>query len=247
MLTAIACSCVVALSLAPARPADACGDSAPDELQGAWRLESVDRDGVDFPADFFPVRWFIKGSKVLCGGQEIADLAAEAKATPKSIDLSPTDSKKTYEGIYSVEDDALKICLNASSEGVKERPTEFSTKDKPKLRLLVLRRDKADAADGTAGKHGFVGLQLRFDQDRKEVVVSGTLEKGPAEKAGMRKDDVVLKVSGVDVMDLHSAVDLVRQQKPGADLALHIRRDGKEQDVTIKVGVIPVALLLDLD
>jgi uncharacterized protein (TIGR03067 family) len=246
MLSAVACSFVVALALAPARPADAAKAAAPEELQGAWKVESMEVDGNPVVSVAFAARWVVKGSKILCAGQEIAAITADAKATPQAFDLSPADSDKTYEGIYTVEGDALKVCLNSQSGGVKERPTEFATKDKPKLRLVVLRRDK-ETGDAAAGNPGFAGLQLRFDVDRKEVVVSATVDKSPAEKAGLKKDDVVLKVGGVDVTDLPSAVGTVRMQKPGADLAFRIRRDGKEQDVTLKLGVIPVSLFLQLD
>jgi uncharacterized protein (TIGR03067 family) len=242
MLSIIACSFLVA---APA-PADAPADKEPAELQGSWRLESLDSDAGDLGLGLPEVRWVIQGTKVKYGGEEVADLTADPKATPKILNLSFLDSKKTYEGIYSVEKDTLKICLNAHSEGVKERPTDFSIEGKENLRLLVFRREK-EAAEGTGGATGYVGLMLKFDQDKKEVVITDTLPKGPAEKAGLQKEDVVLKVGDVDVTDLSSAVNTVRQKKPGGELTFHVRRDGKEKDIAVKVGVLPFALLANLE
>ena len=56
---------------------------------------------------------------------------------------------------------------------------------------------------------------LRFDADDKEVVVQSTLEKSAAEKAGLRKDDIVLKVGDTDATDLLTTVNAVRRMKVG--------------------------------
>ncbi|HVS38870.1 MAG TPA: PDZ domain-containing protein, partial [Gemmataceae bacterium] len=186
----------------------------------------------------------IQGTKVRYAGDELASLSADPKASPPSIDLTFSDSKKTYEGIYSIDKDTLKICLNARSEGVKERPQDFAADDKDNLRLLVFQREKPDSAEGAPA---FVGLMLRFDADAKEVIVQSALEKSPAEKAGLKKDDVVLKVGDTDATDLQTTVNAVRRMTPGAELKLHLRRDGKEMDVAVKVTVLPFGLLMQLD
>ena len=244
MFTHVACSFLVALS---SFAADAPAEKGPADLQGAWRLESLKIGGKDFDLGAARPRWAVQGTKVLYAGDEIASLDADPKATPKSVDLTLLDSKKTYEGIYSVDKDTLKIVLNAHSEGVKERPQDFSTEDKENLRLLVFRRDAEDKGDAKDGAPAFAGLMLRFDADDKEVVVQSTLEKSAAEKAGLRKDDVVLKVGDTDATDLLTTVNAVRRMKVGDELVFHLRRDGKEKDVTVKMGVMPFALLTQLE
>ena len=244
MLTGVVCSLAVALS---SFAADAPAEKGPADLQGAWRLESLKIGGKDFDLGAARPRWVVQGTKVLYAGDEIASLDADPKATPESIDLTLLDSKKTYEGIYSVDKDTLKIVLNAHSEGVKERPQDFAAEDKENLRLLVFRRDKDATGEATDGAPAFVGLMLRFDADRKEVVIQNALEKSAAEKAGLRKDDVVLKVGDTDATDLLTTVTAVRRMKPGDELVLHLRRDGKEKDVTVKVGVLPFALMAQLE
>ena len=244
MLTAVACALALA---APPPAADAPKDKEPAELQGAWRLESVEIKGqAREPLGKSQARLVIDGARVLYGGEEIAALTADPKATPKSIDLTFPDPKRTYEGIYSVEADMLKVCLNVQTDGVKQRPQDFSTEDKENPRVLVFRRDKAEAADKAVGLTGFVGLALGFDDDRKEVIVSAVIEKSPAEKAGLQKEDVVLKVGDMAVTDLDSAISAVRAKKPGSELAIRVRRDGKEQDVAVKVGLMPFEMVAHL-
>src|SRR5262249_20578001 len=151
------------------------------------------------------------------------------------------------EGIYAVEKDTLKICLNRLSDGVKERPGGFATQDKENLRLLVFERDRDARGDATEGMNGFVGLVLRYDRDRKEGAVGDTLEGGPARKAGLRKDDVILKIGGGEFTELRPAVEAVRQSKPGSELTFRVRRAGKESDITVKVGVVPFNFVVGLE
>jgi uncharacterized protein (TIGR03067 family) len=236
----------VPLLIAGAPPA-AQADEAPAELQGRWKLVSLEVNGTTSDFTGGQPRWLIKGNQVLYGGDEIARLTAPASAEPKIIDLGFLGSKKVYEGIYQVDKDTLKICVNRQTEGVKERPDGFSTKDHDNWRLLVFERDRAEKEEPLAGMTGFVGVALRLDSDRKEVIVNEVLDGGPARKAGLRKDDVVLQIAGGDVTDLRSAIDAVRRTKPGNDLAFRIRRDGKQRDLTVKVGIVPFTLLAGLD
>lgn len=57
---------------------------------------------------------------------------------PKEIDISPSDENKTFDGIYELKKDSLKICLNVGNDG---RPNEFAVKDK-KYVLISLERAK---------------------------------------------------------------------------------------------------------
>jgi uncharacterized protein (TIGR03067 family) len=226
--------------------------AAPDkqdlaELQGAWKLVSIESNGKALELTDRQPRWVIQGDKVLYGGEDLARLTVDVKAMPKLVDLKFASPDKVYEAIYTIEKDTLKICLNRQSEGVKERPLVFSTKDKANWRLLVFERDKAEKEAATAGLTGFAGLALRKDQDRKEIVVGDVLPGSPAKKAGLRKDDVVLQIAGREVKELRSSVDIVRQTMPGSKITFRIRREGKESDLTVKVGVLPFALLAELD
>jgi uncharacterized protein (TIGR03067 family) len=238
MFVQIACLLAVGYGAAdlPAAPA---APKGPAELQGTWKLVSVEVNGKPVDVTDQQPRWVIRGDKVRYGGEEIASLAVDAKAAPKIIDLSFLSPKRAYEGIYAVEKDKLKVCVNKQTDGVKERPDGFSTKDKENWRLLVFERDKAAKGEATEGLSGYVGVALRFYQDQKEVAVSDLIDGAPAKKAGLRKGDVVLKVGDAAVTDLRSAIKAVQQAKPGTKVTFRVRRDGKERDVTVKAGVLP--------
>jgi uncharacterized protein (TIGR03067 family) len=235
-------SAVATLALAagrgPAWPDDPPA-KGPAELQGCWKFESIEIDGkADDPIGGGQPRWVVRGDKVFYGGDEVMQLTADPSTSPKVIDLKFRGPERVYEGIYVVEKDTLRVCLNGRGDA-KDRPDAFATKDHTDRRLLVFKKEKAAPANPTEGLPAFAGIQLRSDADNA-VVVDAPIKGSPAEKAGLKRGDVILKVGGAAVTDLDATVKAVRQAKPGAKLEFQIRRDGKERAVTVTVGVFPL-------
>lgn len=228
----------------PIAAADTPAGKGPPELQGTWRLVSVESNGAVNEFKDRQPRLVIKGDRIQYGAEELAQFTADPNADPKSIDMKFGKSDAVIEGVYAADRDSFKICLNKQVEGVKERPREFGTKDKDGFRLLVFRREtEADA--GSDGLTGYIGVMLAIEN--KEVTITGILDDSPAKKAGIQKGDVFLATNNVAVSDLMSAVESVRGLKPGSELTLRVRRDGKERDVTVKAGVLPFRFLVGLD
>jgi len=233
---------VLVLALASVA-ADEAAKKAPADLQGTWKLVSIEVNGTAREFGDNTPRLVIKGDQVRYAGEPLATLKADPATTPKCLDLNFLSPKNSYEGIYAVDKDTLKVCVSLPTEGAKERPQEFATKDKDNVRLLVFERDKAGTADGVAGGMGWLGVQIRKGDG--QISVADVFEGSPAKKAGLKKDDVVLKVGGTEVTDdLQGMVRMIQQAKPGSELAIVVKRDGKEQRITAKVGVLPFQLLL---
>src|SRR5262245_51340851 len=131
-----------------------------DDLRGTWRLVSVEAEegSVDLPSPQPLVKF--EGGRLVYGGDKVARVTADATTSPNVIDLQFADPDGTREGIYVVDKDSLKVCINGRTDGVKERPDSLTTKDHPVRRLLTFERV---AADDPGGVSGFVGLALRFD------------------------------------------------------------------------------------
>jgi uncharacterized protein (TIGR03067 family) len=235
------CACllsIVVVVFAAGRPAGAQDDKKElAELQGTWKLVSAEHDNPALDSDGSGLApWVIKGNKVLYAGAEWAVLTVDSTTTPRVIDLGPLQPKRVFEGVYVVEGDQLKICVNRQTDGAKNRPLDFTTKGQADRLLLVFERTKAGEA--LQGAAGFVGMAIRADKNMG-VSIGNVLEGSPAEKAGLKKDDVLLKIGGGVPTDLKSAVELVRQVRPGVDLTIRVQRAGKEQDVVVRVGVVP--------
>ena len=215
----------------------------PAALRGTWKLNEIqqkEKSGEFYDSSYW---WIIQGDKVFYGGKELAKLTIDPKTTPRCIDLAFQDPERVFEGIYTLDGDTLKICVNRHTGGVSERPTAFSTKDKDDWRLLIFKRDKERKADDTEGLSGFVGFMIRAVKEKNEIFVEFVMEKSPAKKAGLKKGDLLLKVGDLEAKELATVVKRIRQAKPGSELALTVKRDGKDQEVTVKVGVFPFLLL----
>src|SRR5262249_27334469 len=82
------------------------------ELQGIWKLVSLEMDGKATEFAEKPPKWVIKENKVFYGGDELAELTIDAKTIPTCIDLGFRQPKRVYEGVYAVTGETLKICVN---------------------------------------------------------------------------------------------------------------------------------------
>src|SRR5262249_10242075 len=160
----------------------------------------ADGKASDLPETSF--WWVIKGNNIYYGGQVLAKATSDDTTKPRCLDLAFRNPERTLEGIYAVEGDTFKLCVNRSADGVQERPSTFSTRDKTDWRLLVFKRDKDRKIDDVEGLGGFVGVMIQVDMKSKKVVITAALEGSPAMKAGLKKDDVLLKVGTSEATDL---------------------------------------------
>ncbi len=74
------------------------------------------------------------------------------------------------------------------------------------------------------------------DESIPGVVLSGVRPGGPAEKAGLRAKDRILRIGKTDVRSVQDLVYVLRQHKPGDKATLTYERDGKKQDVEVTFG-----------
>lgn len=77
-------------------------------------------------------------------------------------------------------------------------------------------------------------LGIRFDKVTFEIVE--VEEESPAELAKLELGDIILQIQGKDVTSGEMIVHEIRSRKPGQTITLKIERDGKEQDIQIRLG-----------
>lgn len=68
------------------------------------------------------------------------------------------------------------------------------------------------------------------------VAVLQVTPDSPAAKAGMKPGDVIVKAGDKTVKDFENLLNTLAQHKAGDKLALEVRRDGKEQKLTVTLG-----------
>lgn len=145
---------LVLFGLSPIRAADAPADRAATSdkaLLGTWAVTSAEYRGeksaepvgstFTFTADQITMK-----KKGKDKAESTAAYVVDASASPKRLDLTPLDDagkidiNRTLRGIYSVDGDTLKICMN-DRPGDRRPPSLESTRDSTAV-LLVLKRQK---------------------------------------------------------------------------------------------------------
>jgi Do/DeqQ family serine protease len=72
--------------------------------------------------------------------------------------------------------------------------------------------------------------------ESKGVVVAQVQPGGAADRAGLKKGDVITSFNGVEVNDPNTFRNQVAGTAPGTEVTLNILRDGREQQVRAKLG-----------
>jgi Do/DeqQ family serine protease len=75
--------------------------------------------------------------------------------------------------------------------------------------------------------------------DARGALVSSVQAGSPAERAGIRRGDVIVALNGSPISDSNSLRNQVARTQPGTDVTLTISRDNREQQVRITLGELP--------
>ena len=68
------------------------------------------------------------------------------------------------------------------------------------------------------------------------VGVTQVIKDSPAEKAGLRKDDVILRIDGENVNSVRKLNRLVSEMAPDHSVRVAVSRGGSEQEITATIG-----------
>jgi len=73
----------------------------------------------------------------------------------------------------------------------------------------------------------------------KGVLVSNVAKGSPAEKAGLLRGDVIRRFSGKEIENTHKLSQAAAATAPVTQVKVDIRRNGKEETVTLTIGTMP--------
>ena len=104
-----------------------------------------------------------------------------------------------------------------------------------------------DDDDDVASSQGYLGVSvqeirarlrkaLEIPVDVEGLIVTNVHDDTPADDAGIRANDVILKVNGKAVGDEEEFTDEIRSFKPETRLAISIWRDGVTKEVSVTLG-----------
>jgi len=95
-------------------------------------------------------------------------------------------------------------------------------------------------------KRGWIGVSYQsvtddiadsFNLDRaRGVLVANVVADGPAAKAGLKRNDIILNFAGQEVPDLRRFPRIVANARVGSTVDVVVWRQGKEQSFKLKIG-----------
>lgn len=155
----------------------------------------------------------IQGDKITVNGKSVEDL--------KDDDIKVLRNKfKSFDG------------LRAYSDGMK---------------AYTLPRGQGNNFNFNFNDHDGYGLFSNIDENRamlgvvteksdKGVKVNEVTEKSAAEKAGIKKGDVITKVGESKIENSDDLSEAIRKNKPGEKVSITLLRDDKEQKLSAELG-----------
>lgn len=84
-------------------------------------------------------------------------------------------------------------------------------------------------------------------KDESGVLVSDTIENGPAEKAGVKRGDIIVEYDGKRVEEPYQIRNMVAGNAPGEEHTLKVLRDGKPLTIKIVIGELPADMQAETD
>jgi serine protease Do len=107
-------------------------------------------------------------------------------------------------------------------------------------------RQKADwiIKHGTSIERGYLGVYLEdLDQETKEemninggILIAGVVEGSPAEKSGLKDEDIVIEFDQEKVKDSDQFRKMIENIPPNKMIRLQIIRDGKKERLSVRLG-----------
>jgi len=97
--------------------------------------------------------------------------------------------------------------------------------------------DTEKAGTGTPPSQVYMGIQ--GEDANPGAKLTDVIAESPAAKAGLKKDDVILKLGDKDVAGYDNLIEQIREKKVGDKLKLKVSRDKKDMDIEVTLAQRP--------
>jgi len=214
------------------------GDVAPEDLprafnrQPVWKRIAVLLAGVVFNLLFaIFVYWILFTAGVPTLKPVIGDVAADSPAARAGLKFEDQIVAIAGEPVTTLDETVLLLVRDMVDDGVINLRVRGVNQPERSASIDVGNRSR----ELTEPDALFPGLGFDFWRPRVAADIGAFAPDSPAEKAGLRKGDEIVKVDGVAVADFSQ---LARKIEPAAGrvVNLEVRRDGALLALPVKVG-----------
>jgi M6 family metalloprotease-like protein len=180
------------------------------------------------------------GINVKADGKGVLAITQVQPSSPaEKAGLKPGDVLAKVDDRVVRSPDDLRELLQAKGPGARF-PIAVVREEMPMdvtVTLEATSRPMSSGGKGTgAPKRSYLGVQFGVPKDGEGVLISEVTKDSPADKSGLKKDDVVVKMDGKPVQDADQFRDLLTDKKPGDKTVLTVERAGKEQTINVTLG-----------
>lgn len=163
------------------------------------------------------------GLGLIVGGIIVYGKTAFSKST-----VSLNEFTTTYNEIidnYYQEIDRDKLLEAGISGMIKYLGDPYST--------YMDKKDAADFNEDVDGIYQGIGAEIKYNDDNLPIIAK-VFDNSPAAKAGLKENDIIMKVNGKDVTkNTLSEIAAVVKGDKGTIVNITIKRDGKEKEITL--------------
>ena len=82
----------------------------------------------------------------------------------------------------------------------------------------------------------FMGVKIGKEEGATEIVIVEVVADSPAEKAGLKMGDIIVKFDKKEYQEPNDFVKAVFAKKPGDKVVIVVKRDGKEMEITVTLA-----------
>lgn len=140
----------------------------------------------------------------------------------------------TYNNLYNnyYQKVGEKTLVNAAIKGM------VSSLDDPYSEMLE-NSDSETFNEKVDGEYVGIGATVQYDGEHVSIIEIS--KSSPAEKAGLKVNDELLEVDGKSILNMElSKISNLIKGKSGTNVKLKIKRDDKEEEITIKRGKVVI-------
>lgn len=162
-----------------------------------------------------------KGGSNLQSGSAITSMYSDVTNSK----LKVIKDKINSEYVGNVDENTLQeYAIKGYVAGLNDIYSEYFTKD-----------EMTDFSNETIGTYVGIGVTMTKDSEKNQIVVYGVTPNSPAEEAGIKVNDVIIKVDGNDCTgdDFETIPNKILGQE-GTKVSVTVLRDGKELTFDMK-------------
>ena len=182
---------------------------------------------------------------IMSGQREDGMLQVSAPINPGGMGGVIVDPQGKVIGIVKAAVTSGKQVKIKTNKGDFTVMTDYDIMKEPSNMILALPNHEAvdiikRLIKGEKIEHGYLGVQINDAEEKGALVVE--VNKGtPAEAAGIKKDDIIIKIDGKPMPGYRAVVKYIMDKKPDEQVTITVLRKGKEKEFKAKLTSRPKA------